>query len=48
MRFPESRALTRLRGITPERWMVVIFVVLAAAFVVVLFTEQSRAPISGR
>ena len=41
-------ALARLRGIIEERWMTVVFIVLAAMFVIVLFTEQSRAPISGR
>lgn len=40
--------LARLRGIAAERWMTVLFIVLAAMFVIVLFTEQSRAPISGR
>lgn len=41
-------ALARLRGIIAERWMTVVFIVLAVTFVIVLFTEQSRAPISGR
>jgi hypothetical protein len=33
---------------TAAQWMVVLSVVLAAAFVIVLFTDQSQVPISGR
>ena len=40
--------LRRPGRMTAERWMIVLFIALAVAFVVVLFTEQSRAPISGR